>query len=170
MKMYGNLTAGLIYICATFPVYAADLPEWVMSPEYPGGIAAAECVISSGSLSLDKQQAAAEARVALAQQLEIKVKAVDKIFSERVSSGKNIQTKSTFQRASEQLSERVLSNSRIVKTQIVRNTSDGDKVCILLAMTPEATKEYFREMVKVANVDVPAGLEKDLFESFSKQQ
>lgn len=147
---------------------AGDYPAWVMSPEYPGGIAAAECVTYSGSLSIDRQQAVADARVALAQQIEVRVKSVDKLYTERTTSGKSVQTKTNFQRASEQLTDRVLANSKVIKTEIIKNLIDTDKVCVMVALPSEATKEYFKEMVKVANVDVPARLENDLFEAFSK--
>lgn len=158
----------ILALCLLVPLsaFAGDLPDWVMSPEYPGGIAAAECVTFSGSLSIDRQQAVAEARVALAQQIEVRVKSVDKLYTERTSSGKNVQTKTVFQRASEQLTDRVLNNSRVVKTEHIKNLIDTDKICVLVALAPEATKEYFREVVKIANVDVPAKLEDELFESF----
>lgn len=155
-------------LLAPLSAFAGDLPDWVMSQEYQGGIAAAECVTFSGSLSIDRQQAVAEARVALAQQIEVRVKSVDKLYTERVSSGKNAQTKSVFQRASEQLTDRVLNNSKVVKTELIKNIFDTDKVCVMVALPSEAAKEYFREIVKVANVDVPAKLEDDLFETFKK--
>lgn len=152
------------------PVFATDLPDWVMVPEYAGGIAAAECVDSSGSLSIDRQQAVAMARVALGQQIEMRVKSVDKLYTERTSGGNSSsQTKTVFQRASEQLSDRVLNNSRIVKTELVKSLLKSDQLCVMVAMPSEATREYFREMVKVANVDVPAKLEDELFESFRDQ-
>lgn len=157
-----------LYISA--PVFAADLPDWVMVPEYAGGIAAAECVESSGSMSIDRQQAVATARVTLAQQIEVRVKSVDKLYTERTSGGNSsAQTKTIFQRASEQLTDRVLNNSRVVKAELVKSLFKSDHLCVLVALTPEATKEYFREMVKVANVDVPAKLEDELFDSFRNQ-
>lgn len=160
----------ILAFCLLTPLsaFAGDLPDWVLSPEYSGGIAAAECVASSGSLSIDRQQAVAEARVALAQQIEVRVKSVDKLYTEKVTSGKSVQMKTVFQRASEQLTDRVLNNTRVVKIELVKIPSDTDKVCVMVALPSEATKEYFREMVKVANVDVPAKLEDELFESFRK--
>lgn len=160
----------ILAFCLLVPLsaFAGDLPDWVMSPEYQGGIAAAECVVFSGSLSIDRQQAVAEARAALAQQIEVRVKSVDKLYTERISSGKNVETKTVFQRASEQLTDRVLNNSRVIKTELIKNLIDTDKVCVMVALPSEATKEYFREIVKTANVDVPAKLEDELFESFRK--
>lgn len=173
-----------LFLLAPFSASAADLPEWVVSPNFYGGIAAAECVVFSGSLSIDRQQAVAEARVALAQEIEIRVKSVDKLFTERTTNGKNVQTKTVFQRASEQLTDRVLNNSRTIKTEIIKNVSGTDKLCAMVALPAETTKEYFREMVvkvktdnpdvssklattKVANVDVPSKLEDDLFAAFA---
>ena len=158
-----KLLLGTWMALGAMPALAAEVPDWVMNPEYPGGIAAAECVVSSGVLSIDRQQAVATARVALAQQIEVRVKNVDKLYVERISQGTDKpQVKTTFERASEQLTDRVLNNSRVVKTEITKD----NQLCLMVALTPEGTREYFKELVKVADNPMTPELENELFESF----
>jgi hypothetical protein len=156
----------LILLVLGLPAWSADVPDWVLNPDFPGGIAAAECVTYTGAMSIDRQQAVAAARVALAQQVGVRVKAVDKLFVERVSSNDRAKTKTSFEAASQQLTDQTLNNSRIVKTEIVKHPFSDDQLCVLVAMTPEATREFFKDMVKVANANLPSELENELFESF----
>lgn len=153
-------------IFATLPVWAADVPDWVLNPEIPGGIAAAECVTYTGAISIDRQQGVAAARVALAQQVGVRVKAVDKLYVERIGSGAKATTQTSFESASQQLTDQTLANSRIVKTEIVKHVFGEDRLCVMVAMTPESTQTFFKEMVKVANANIPPELENELFESF----
>jgi hypothetical protein len=158
---------GLALLGAVSPVLGAEFPDWVMNPEFPGGIAASECVAYSGAMSIDRQQAVAAARLALAQQIEVRVQAVDKLYVERISVGKEKpQVKTTFESASKQLTDRVLNNSRVVKVEIVNHLIKSDQLCVMVALAPQATQEYFRDIVKVVNADVPPELEKELLETF----
>lgn len=162
-----NRLTSLLVLCAlASSAWAADVPEWVLNPEYPGGIAAADCVTSTGALSIDRQQAIAAARVALAQQLGVRVKAVDKLYIERTGSGAQAKTQTTFESASQQLTDQTLANSRVVKTEVVKRVFGENQLCVMVAITPESTQAYFKDLLKVANANIPAELENELFESF----
>ncbi|HKL77054.1 MAG TPA: hypothetical protein VJ985_01610, partial [Gammaproteobacteria bacterium] len=56
----------------------SQLPSWVMNPVIEGGVAATECVKATGSMSLDKSEAIANARATLVKQINVKVEAMDK--------------------------------------------------------------------------------------------
>ncbi len=150
-----------------FPLYAADVPDWVLNPDFPGGIAAAECIVYSGSLSIDRLQVVAAARHAMAQQLEVRVQAVDKLYTERISVGKEPpKVRTTFESVSTQLTDRALNNTKVVKIEVFKTPNQPDQLCALVAMTPHATQEHFKEMIKVVDKDAPPELEKELFETF----
>ena len=50
-----------------------NIPQWVLSPTSDKGLAAASCVTASNSFSMDKSQAATQARAELASQIETRV-------------------------------------------------------------------------------------------------
>ena len=58
---------------------SSELPVWVLNPYIEDGFASAQCVPYSGNMSIDRQLAVANARTDLAQQLETKVAALDKV-------------------------------------------------------------------------------------------
>lgn len=162
-----RLTSLLVLCALATSARAADVPEWVLNPEFPGGIAAAECVTSTGALSIDRQQAVAAARVTLAQQLGVRVKAVDRLYVERTAgSGAQAKSQTTFESASQQLTDQTLANSRVVKIEVIKRVFGENQLCVMVAITPESTQAYFKDLLKVANANIPAELENELFESF----
>ena len=84
--------AALLAACASKPSTTAlpvstTWPSWVVQPETAGGLAAAECVESSGNLSLDRSQAAAAARVTMARNLEVNIQASDELTTAKTELG-----------------------------------------------------------------------------------
>ncbi|MBP9764485.1 MAG: hypothetical protein KBD03_04105, partial [Gammaproteobacteria bacterium] len=63
----------------------SGLPSWIMNPTASDveGIADVACVADSGNLTVDRQAAMANARVALAQQINAKVQAMAETYSRR---------------------------------------------------------------------------------------
>ena len=140
----------------------AQWPDWVMNPVAENGIAAADCAEGSGNLSVDRQFVVASARTALAQQISTRVKAVDKVYSERVAAAEKKPVASTsFQRASALITDQALQNSRVARFEVV-----GKQVCALVIMDAKDTRKYFDDLVQVAKVEVTPQLEEKLFDTF----
>ena len=105
MKLKPILTtliiAGTLSACsATKDNSAADssvnIPEWVLNPVVENGIAAADCIKYSGNISIDQKMAVANARLALAQQIETRIEGLDKTFANRTDVNDESSVGTTF--------------------------------------------------------------------------
>ena len=115
--------------CAT----AQSWPEWALNPPSSGELVAADCVAASGSMSVDRAQASARARLALAQQIEVKVEAMDQTWESRVREGKADKLGSSFTSASKQMVNVTLQGARATRTELV-NARGGDLLCVMVAL------------------------------------
>ena len=87
-------------------------PEWVCNPEMEGGLVA---VGSAPYSPLQRQEAIADARDQLAQQITIKVKNMFKKFVQTTGVGKDMSVDKAVQSVSKQLAYATLKGSRAVK-------------------------------------------------------
>ena len=129
---------------------AQDWPAWVLNPP-AGELAAGECVNASGSMGLDRQQASARARLALAQQIEVKIEAMDQTYESRVKDGKAEKLASSFVSASRQIVNLTLQGARITRTESVR-ARGGDLLCVMVSLEPKAADKLPGDVIRSAGL------------------
>lgn len=153
LKQTAFLTCMLaISACSTSHVAKEDvagIPEWLVHPEVAGGVAVTECVPWSGDMSIDQKQAIAQARAAIASQITLRVRAMDKTYQSKPgSAGSN---GGVFESASQQVTERTLNGTQVAKMAIM----PIDKVkhlCVQVNYGASETKELFERLVGESHV------------------
>ncbi|RJE78097.1 hypothetical protein CWB96_18345 [Pseudoalteromonas citrea] len=174
MKLKPILTtliiAGTLSACsATKDNSAADssvnIPEWVLNPVVENGIAAADCIKYSGNISIDQKMAVANARLALAQQIETRIEGLDKTFANRTDVNDESSVGTTFSSVSKQLTKQTLNGSRIVKADVVE-IGGKDYFCALTTLSPELTKTLFKDLIKETKPKINAKDEQFLYQEF----
>lgn len=149
----GAARAGLcaLALAATAPLaLAADWPDWVLNPP-AGDPVGTDCVPSSGSLGIDRQQVTAKARLALAQQIEVKIEAMDETYESRVREGKADKLVSTFKSASKQTVSVSLQGARLVRSELVKNR-DGRFLCAMVALDKAAAEKLPGDIIRTAGM------------------
>ena len=164
--MRQSLLSGLLLL-AVFGAHAESKqwPDWVLDPQSEATLAASECIPSSGSLSIDRQQVAANARVALAQQIGIKIEAMDKTYMSRVNDGKAPKLASSFESTSKQTVDTMLNGARLIRFESVKN-SEGNFWCGLIALESGTEKKIVRSLVQAKSVQVDNDTEEILLAKF----
>lgn len=159
----------LLAACSSQPknesTSVGDIPSWVLNPHVDDGIAVSECVLWSGNMSIDKQQAVTNARTALAQRIETKVTAMDKSYRDKVEAKSGVESGTTFSSVSKQVTEQALVGTTPLKTDIVK-IAGKDNLCVLVAIGQESTKAVFDALVKKANKPMSAKQEDILYQEF----
>ncbi|CAH9055200.1 hypothetical protein PSECIP111951_01192 [Pseudoalteromonas holothuriae] len=162
--------AGMLTACSSTDENGAssprvNIPDWVLSPIIEDGIAAADCVKYSGNISVDQKMAVANSRLALAQQIEVRIEGLDKTFSNRTDANDATSVGSTFSSVSKQLTKQTLNGSRVVKADVV-DISGKDYFCALTTLSPELTKTLFKDLVKTAKPSIDPRDEQFLYQEF----
>lgn len=155
--------AGVLAACASTPP-ASPWPAWVLQPDAGGGVAAAECVESSGNLSLDRTQAAAAARVTLARNLEVNIQASDEL----VASKTGAQLSQTFRSNAKLLSEKALTNTRVSRIEEV-SAGKGKWLCAEVTLDSAGTRSLVKEAVAKTNTTASADVEEMLLQQFRRR-
>lgn len=146
-----------------------EIPSWVLNPQVEDGIAVSECVLWSGNMSIDKQQAVTNARTALAQRIDTRVTAMDKSYRDKVEASSGIQSGTTFSSVSKQITDQALVGTTPLKTDIVK-IAGQDNLCVLVALGQQSTKAVFDDLVKKANKPMTAQQEDVLYQEFKAQR
>ena len=147
-----------------------NIPGWVSNPTYKDGIAATECIQASNNFSLDRKEAVANARQGLAQQLDLKVEAMDKTYQRRTRSEDDKESTGTsFESVSKQRTESLLSGSRTVKTGYTE-LNGSKNLCVMVALGDSEMQEIFDEIVAASSREVTAKDEDILYEEFRAQR
>lgn len=146
-----------------------NIPEWVLNPVLEDGIASSVCVASSGHMSTDKSQATALARVELAQQIDTRVRAMDKTYQEKISVGDKTTTGITYNSVSKQLTDQALTGSRVIKTAYA-NFDGKNQLCVLAAMGQSSTKELFDNIINASDRQLTMNQEEVLYLEFKAQK
>lgn len=146
-----------------------NIPEWVLNPTLEDGIASSVCVASSGHMSTDKAQATALARAELAQQINTRVRAMDKTYQERINVGDQSQVGQTFSSVSKQITNQSLTGSRVIKTAYA-NFDGKNQLCVLTAMGSSSTKELFDSIIKASERNISINQEQVLYQEFKAQK
>lgn len=142
-----------------------SIPQWVLNPVIDNAIAASDCVKFSGNMSIDQKMASANARQALAQQIETRVESLDKTYSNRTDSNNDTTTGSSFSSVSKQITNQKLNGSRIVKSDIVK-IAGKDHLCSMVMLDPKVTQELFSSIIDASKKTVNPQDEKFLYQEF----
>ncbi|WP_105168510.1 LPP20 family lipoprotein [Pseudoalteromonas sp. T1lg23B] len=162
--------AGMLSACSSTKDDSAsssrvNIPDWVLNPVVENGIAAADCIKYSGNISVDQKMAVANARLALAQQIEVRIEGLDKTFANRTDANEAMTVGSTFSSVSKQLTKQTLNGSRVVKADVV-DIAGKDYFCALTTLSPELTKTLFKDLIKTAKPSIDPRDEQFLYQEF----
>ncbi|MDU0114246.1 hypothetical protein RT723_14855 [Psychrosphaera aquimarina] len=163
-----NKTKAALGVFSCFYVatsFAYSIPEWLSNPTIKDGLAAVDCVKFSGNWSSDSKISSANARIALAQQIDVKVESLDKTYESRQSTQDGTYISTQFSSVSQQYTKQALAGSRIVKTEIV-TISGTEYYCALATLDPGQTEQVFELIIKASNKKVDDELQSELFEQF----
>lgn len=150
--------------CASVP----EWPAWAMNPQSESGIAAADCTQFSGDISIDRQQVSANARTLLAQQIETRIKAVDKAYAKKVQQKKAVALTKTFESVSEQVSEVTLRGARISRLEQHKGRG-GEYLCAMVVVPQEVSRQAFdRALQLTGSNELPAQDKEDLYSAFTE--
>lgn len=158
-----GLFAGVLAACASKPA-SSPWPAWVLQPDAAGGVAAAECVESSGNLSLDRTQAASMARVTLARNLEVNIQSSDELLASRTGA----QSSQTFRSNAKLLSEKALTNTRVSRLEEVA-AGTGKWLCAEVTLDSAGTRSLVKEAVATTNTTASADVEEMLLQQFRRR-
>jgi hypothetical protein len=117
---------------------------------------------------MDRQQVAANARVALAQQISVRIKSMDKTYQSRVNDGKSQQISSSFESTSEQTVDTALNGARLKKVEVVNN-KEGKFLCGLLALDAESDKKLVHDVIRAKSVQIDTDTEEILLAKFRER-
>lgn len=145
------------------------IPSWILNPQVEDGIAVSECVLWSGNMSIDKQQAMANARTSLAQRIETRVSAMDKTYRDKIEVASGVESGATFSSVSKQVTQQTLSGTTALKTDIVK-IAEKDNLCVLVAIGQQSTKTVFDELIAAAARPMNAEQKDVLYQEFKAQR
>lgn len=164
-QLFSAVMAGLLAIlasaCGSAPT-RADPPAWVLLPETNGGFAAAACVPDSGNIGMDRQWALAKARADIAQQIGVRVKAIDQTYS-RISSG--TPGGESFESVSEQIAEQTLAGSNASRAEFLE-FGGKRQFCILASLAQAQGQELFRSIVSASGRKLDSATDETLYREF----
>jgi hypothetical protein len=107
----------------------------------------------------------ANARQALAQQLNLKVKAMDKTYQRRTRAEDKSSTGSTFESVSRQVTQTNLNGSRVVKTGYVK-LGGTKNLCTMVAFGDSQMQKIFDQLVEASGRNVSPQDEDILYQEF----
>jgi hypothetical protein len=175
------VSAALIVGCSGAPkkeekAQAAEpaLPLWIASPETQvadGAFGATECVLDSGNFSLDKAEATANARAALAQQIDIRVQTMDKTYKEKIQTTNKAVSGTNFSSVSKQIADQGLKGSRVIKLEYL-TLNNRRQLCAMVELNPAKALELFKtslSAVEKQNGKIPAREEEVLYQEFKQK-
>lgn len=152
----------------------SSLPIWVAAPETQveeGAFASTECVVASDDFGMDKAEATANARAALAKQIDIRVQTLDKTYKERIKTENKTVSGSNFSTVSKQVANQSLKGSRVQKLDYV-TVNDKRQLCAMVELNPKKALELFKNAVgevKSQGVNIPAQDEEVLYQEFKQK-
>jgi len=163
----------LLSACSSSPLSeettVGQIPSWILNPQVEDGIAVSECVLWSGNMSIDKQQAIANARTSLAQRIETRISAMDKSYRDKMEVASGVESGSSFSSVSKQITQHTLVGTTPIKTDIV-NIADKDNLCVLMAVGQASTKAVFDELIKTSARPINAEQKDVLYQEFKAQR
>jgi len=146
-----------------------DIPGWILNPQIDDGIAVSECVLWSGNMSIDKQQAVANARTSLAQRIETRVSAMDKTYHDKIEASSGIESGTTFSSVSKQVTQQTLVGTSPIQTDIV-DIADKTNLCVLVGIGQQSTQAIFDQLISASERTVNAQQKDILYQEFKAER
>jgi len=142
-----------------------SVPSWVLNPNVDNALAAASCVPWSGNLSIDKAQSLAMARAEISQQLKLKVSVLDKMYQRKLEADGTLNTGSTFEQVSKQISEQTLVNSKADKVEFAK-IGGQKQLCTLVTLSEKKNDQLFEQLVSKSGAKIDPTSKAALYEEF----
>jgi len=146
-----------------------NIPQWVLNPTVDKGLAASSCVTASNSFSMDKSQAATQARTELANQIETRVSSLQEEYSSKISSMGNTNTESKISITTAQLTDQYLRGSKVVEVDYAQ-MNNVKNLCTLVTLSEKKSKELFSQLLKQAPIKLDPENETLLYLNFMKSE
>ena len=146
-----------------------NIPQWVLNPTSENGLAAASCVTASNSFSMDKSQAATQARAELASQIETRVSSLQEEYSTKISSMGETNTESKISITSAQLTDQFLRGSKVVKVDYAQ-MDNVKNLCTLVTLSEAKSKALFSQLLQQAPIKLSPENETLLYLNFMKSE
>ncbi|MDQ2070181.1 hypothetical protein [Natronospira bacteriovora] len=144
------------------------IPDWVADPQsqVSDGLAATQCVPASEQFSIDRNEAVALTRQAMAAQIEVSVESMDETYQQqtRTADGEAV-SGSTFQSVSRQLTDQTLSGLRVARTGY-ETINERRQLCTMLVMGESTMRQLFDDILAASERPVAAQDEAVLWEQF----
>lgn len=160
----------LLAACASSPKMAektdSGLPSWIMNPTPSAAEAIVDvaCVSDSGNITVDKQAAIANARVAIAQQIKAKIQAMTETYSRRTDTLSGANAGTHFETVGRQITEQNLTGTSVIKADYI--VVNGKKqLCTLVEMNLKQ-RELFNKIISQSGVAVEQSQQEVMFEEF----
>lgn len=151
------------------PVGIGETPEWVVRPQVDQGIAATGCVPDSDNYSSDRKKVVSQARQSLAQQLQTRVKAMDKAYQQRGIAETKSAGGSIFASVSKQPTRQIL--KKAVQNKIAYEKVNRQKhLCVMLSLGGKEMKDFFNRLVELSDTDLSPRDEEILYQVFTDGQ
>jgi uncharacterized protein YcfL len=139
-----------------------SVPDWVMNPKSDAGLAATGCAPLANDMAMSRNMATALARRDLAQKMETRVNAVDKLYSEKTATGSS----QHFSQSAELVTDQVLSNTSPDRIEVIE-LNGQDNVCAMLTLDQKTMKSTFRSIAKGTQLKLSQQQEQELYAEFS---
>lgn len=146
-----------------------EIPSWVLTPQVEDGIAVTECVTWSGNMSIDKQQAIANARSSLAQRIQTRVSTMDKSYRDKIEATSGLESGATFSSVSKQITEQTLIGTTPLKVDIVK-IANKDNLCVLVALGQQSTKDIFDQLINASERPMNENQKDILYQEFKAER
>lgn len=145
------------------------IPQWVLNPTVESGLASSSCVTASNSFSIDRSQAAAQARAELASQIETRVSSLQEEYNTKISSLGNTNIESTINITTVQLTDQYLRGSKVVKVDYAQ-MDKVNNLCVMVTLSENKTKDLFSQLLKQAPIKLDPENETLLYLHFLKSE
>jgi hypothetical protein len=174
---YRLIAAGFLAVlltgCGGAPKQAPEdiIPDWIGDPQnqISDGLAATDCVPAGEEFSIDRSEAVARTRQALASQIEIGVEAMDTTYQRQVRAGDDAGTGSSFESVSRQLTDQTLSGVRIHRVGY-ETINNQRQLCTLLVVGEASLRELFDRIIADSGRQIGSDNQALLYEEFRAYQ
>ena len=172
--LVGFAVAALVAGCtSTTGNKTGDFPDWVMAPGKQAGegaLADTECVRDNASMSMLKSKAIALARANIAQQIQIKVQAMDKTYQAMTESDETSGSGSTFESVSKQVTDQMLRGAIPDRMEYISSPNEGRQLCVMVVLSPEKNKQVFNSLLQSSDRQLTPENEALLYQEYRAQR
>jgi len=165
--------ASFMVACGGSPEKSEDqIPDWVADPQasVSDGLAATDCVPASDQFSIDRSEAVALTRQAMASQISVAVEGMEETYQQQTRTGDGETVSgSTFQSVSRQLTDETLRGLRVSRTEYA-TINDRRHLCTMLVMGESSMRSLFDGIIEGSDRPIPGQDEAVLWEQFRHSQ